>query len=218
MSDRIGFWVDMDNPYVTYHNDYIESEWWALKEIWKKGLLYKGHKVVPYCPRCGTALSSHEVSQGYKDVKETSIYVKFKLKNKNKYMLAWTTTPWTLPNNMALAVNENYDYVEVLNKGEHLILAEALLNKLEDEYRILKKFKGTELVGLDYEPMFNFVSFKGRAHYVIHADYVTLTDGTGIVHTAPAFGEDDSKSCKKYDIPMTNSVDTQGRFKEEVTP
>ncbi|MCI1944927.1 isoleucine--tRNA ligase [Clostridium luticellarii] len=218
MSDRIGFWVDMDNPYVTYHNDYIESEWWALKKIWEKGLLYKGHKVVPYCPRCGTALSSHEVSQGYKDVKETSIYVKFKLKGKDKYMLAWTTTPWTLPNNMALAVNENYDYVEVLNRGEHLILAEALVEKLEDEYEVLRKFKGKELVGLDYEPMFNFVSFQGKAHYVVHADYVTLTEGTGIVHTAPAFGEDDSNTCKKYNIPMTNSVDTQGKFKEEVTP
>ncbi|MCH3965341.1 MAG: isoleucine--tRNA ligase [Clostridium sp.] len=218
MSDRIGFWVDMDNPYVTYHNDYIESEWWALKKIWDKGLLYKGYKVVPYCPRCGTALSSHEVSQGYKDVKETSVYVKFKLKNFDKYMLAWTTTPWTLPNNMALAVNKSYDYAEVVNKGEHLILAEALLGKLEDEYEIVKKFKGEELLDLEYEPMFRFAKFEGKAHYVVHGDYVTLTDGTGIVHTAPAFGEDDSNVCKKYNIPVVNSVDTQGKYKDEVTP
>ncbi|MBV4427682.1 isoleucine--tRNA ligase [Clostridium tyrobutyricum] len=218
MSDRIGFWVDMDNPYVTYHNDYIESEWWALKQIWDKGLLYKGYKVVPYCPRCGTALSSHEVSQGYKDVKETSVYVKFKLKDSDKYMLAWTTTPWTLPNNMALAINKTYDYVEVINKGQHLILAESLLGKLEEEYEVVRKFKGEELLGLEYEPMFNFVKYEGKAHYVIHGDYVTLTDGTGIVHTAPAFGEDDSNICKEYDIPVVNSVDTQGRYKDEVTP
>ncbi|AGY76503.1 isoleucine--tRNA ligase [Clostridium autoethanogenum] len=218
MSDRLGFWVDMDNPYVTYHNDYIESEWWALKKIWEKDLLYKGHKIVPYCPRCGTALSSHEVSQGYKDVKETSVYVKFKIKDQDKYMIAWTTTPWTLPNNMALAVNKSYDYVEVLNQEQHLILAEAMLEKLEGEYEVLRKFKGEELVGLDYEPIFNFASFEGKAHYVVHADYVTLTEGTGIVHTAPAFGEDDSITGKKYNIPMTNSVDTQGRYKEEVIP
>ncbi|WP_446898259.1 isoleucine--tRNA ligase [Clostridium sp. LBM24168] len=218
MSDRIGFWVDMDNPYVTYHNDYIESEWWALKRMWDKGLLYKGYKVVPYCPRCGTALSSHEVSQGYKDVKETSVYVKFKLKNSDRYMLAWTTTPWTLPNNMALAVNKSYDYVEVVNKDEHLILAEALLGKLEEEYEVVKKFKGEELLGLEYEPMFNFAKFKGKAHYVVHGDYVTLTDGTGVVHTAPAFGEDDSNVCKKYNIPVVNSVDTQGKYKDEVIP
>ena len=218
MSDRIGFWVDMDDPYVTYHNDYIESEWWALKQIWDKNLLYKGHKIVPYCPRCGTALSSHEVSQGYKDVKETSVYVKFKIKNENKYILAWTTTPWTLPNNMALTINKSYDYVEVINDGECLILAEGLLEKLEGEYEVVKKFKGEEMLGIEYEPMFNFTPFEGKAHYVVHGDYVTLTDGTGIVHTAPAFGEDDSITCKKYDIPMINSVTTQGKFKEEVTP
>ncbi|MBA5851437.1 isoleucine--tRNA ligase [Clostridium sp. cel8] len=218
MSDRIGFWVDMDNPYVTYYNDYIESEWWALKKIWDKGLLYKGYKVVPYCPRCGTALSSHEVSQGYKDVKETSVYVKFKLKNADKYMLAWTTTPWTLPNNMALAVNKSYDYVEVINKGQHLILAEALLGRLEEEYEVVDKFKGEKLLGLEYEPMFSFAKFEGKAHYVVHGDYVTLTDGTGIVHTAPAFGEDDSNVCKKYNIPVVNSVDSQGKYKDEVTP
>ncbi|MBV7272721.1 isoleucine--tRNA ligase [Clostridiaceae bacterium UIB06] len=218
MSKRIGFWVDMDDPYVTYHNTYIESVWWALKQIWDKDLLYKGHKIVPYCPRCGTALSSHEVSQGYKDVKETSVYVKFKLKNENKYMLAWTTTPWTLPSNIALTLNKTFDYVEVLNKEEHLILAEGLLGKLEGEYEVLNKFKGEELLGLEYEPMFDFAKPEGKAFQVVHGDYVTLTDGTGIVHTAPAFGDDDNMTCKKYGLAFINLVDTQGRFIDEVTP
>ncbi|AYD39141.1 isoleucine--tRNA ligase [Clostridium fermenticellae] len=219
MSERTGFWVDMENPYVTYHNDYIESVWWALKQIWDKGLLYKGDKIVPYCPRCGTALSSHEVSQGYKEVKEVSVYVKFKLKDQDKYMLAWTTTPWTLPSNVALAVNKAYDYVEVVNNGEHLILAEALLSKLEGEYEVVRKFKGEELVGLEYEQMFNFAQPEKdkKAFCVVHADYVTLTDGTGIVHTAPAFGEDDSNTGKKYNLAFINLVDTQGRFVDAVT-
>jgi isoleucyl-tRNA synthetase len=218
MSERIGFWVDMDNPYVTYHNDYIESEWWALKKIWDKDLLYKGHKIVPYCPRCGTALSSHEVSQGYKDVKEASVYVKFKLKNEDKYMLAWTTTPWTLPSNIALVVNKNFDYVEVLNNDEHLILAEGLLGKLEGEYEVLRKFKGEELLGLEYEQILKFVKPEGKAFKIVHGDYVTLTDGTGIVHTAPAFGDDDNMTCKKYGLAFVNPVDTQGRFTDEITP
>lgn len=218
MSKRIGYWVDMDSPYVTYHNEYIESVWWALKQIWDKDLLYKGYKIVPYCPRCGTSLSSHEVSQGYKDVKETSTYVKFKLKDENKYMLAWTTTPWTLPSNMALAINKAYDYVEVINNEEHIILAEALLGKLEGDYEVVKKFKGEELLGLEYEPMFNFAEFEGKAHFVVHGDYVTLTDGTGIVHTAPAFGEDDNMVCKAHGIPLVNLVDTEGKFVEAVTP
>ncbi|MCT8975733.1 isoleucine--tRNA ligase [Clostridium sp. CX1] len=218
MSDRIGFWVDMEDPYVTYHNNYIESVWWALKQIWDKDLLYKGHKIVPYCPRCGTALSSHEVSQGYKDVKEASVYAKFKLKNEDKYMLAWTTTPWTLPSNIALTINKNFDYVEVLNKEEHLILAEGLLGKLEGEYEILRKFKGEELIGLEYEQLLKFVKPEGKAFQVVHGDYVTLTDGTGIVHTAPAFGDDDNMTCQKYGLAFVNPVDTQGRFTEEVTP
>ncbi len=218
MTKRVGYWVDMEEPYITYDNNYIESVWWALKSIWDKDLLYKGHKIVPYCPRCGTALSSHEVSQGYKDVKETSVFVKFKVKNEDKYMLAWTTTPWTLPSNMALAINKKYDYVEVLNNEQHVILAEALLGKLEGEYEVLRKFNGEELLGVEYEPMFNFETFEGKAHYVIHGDYVTLTDGTGIVHIAPAFGEDDNIVCKQNDIPLINLVDTQGKFVDEVTP
>jgi len=218
MSERVGFWVDMENPYITYHNDYIESVWWSLKQIWDKDLMYKGHKVVPYCPRCGTALSSHEVSQGYKDVKESSVYVKFKIKDQDKYILAWTTTPWTLPSNAALAINKAYDYVEVVNNCENLILAKSLLAKLNGEYEVVKEFKGEELVGIEYEQMFKFAKVDKKAFYVVHADYVTLTDGTGIVHTAPAFGEDDNITGKKYDLPLINLVDTQGRFTEEVTP
>ncbi|MHC1720209.1 MAG: isoleucine--tRNA ligase [Clostridiaceae bacterium] len=218
MSERVGFWVDMDHPYVTYYNDYIESVWWSLKQMWDKDLMYKGHRVVPYCPRCGTALSSHELAQGYKDVKETSVYVKFKVKNEDKYFLAWTTTPWTLPGNAALVVNKNFVYVEVINKGEHLILAKDLLEKLEEEYEIVREFKGDELLGIEYEQMFKFAKVDKKAFYVIHADYVTTTDGTGIVHTAPAHGEDDNITGKKYDLPMINMVDTEGKFTEEVTP
>ncbi|HSN57947.1 MAG TPA: isoleucine--tRNA ligase [Clostridiaceae bacterium] len=218
MSDRVGFWVDMEHPYVTYHNDYIESVWWSLKQMWDKDLMYKGHRVVPYCPRCGTALSSHELAQGYKDVKEVSVYVKFKIKNEDKYMLAWTTTPWTLPGNAALAVNRTYDYVEVVNNGENLIIAKALLEKLVGEYEVIREFKGEELIGVEYEQMFPFTKVDKKAFYVVHADYVTTTDGTGIVHTAPAFGEDDNITGKKYDLPLINLVDTEGKFTEEVTP
>ena len=218
MSEKVGYWVDMDNPYVTYHNDYIESVWWALKQIWDKDLLYKGHKIVPYCPRCGTALASHEVAQGYKDVKEVSVYVKFKLKDEDKYILVWTTTPWTLPSNVALAVNRKYDYVEVLHKDQHLILAKSLLSKLEGEYEVIKEFKGEELLGKEYEQMFKFAKPDKKAFYVVHGDFVTLTDGSGVVHIAPAYGEDDNLLGKKYDLPLINLVDTQGKFKEEVTP
>ncbi len=218
MSKRVGYWVDMENPYVTYENKYIESEWWALKKIWEKELLYKGHKVVPYCPRCGTALSSHEVAQGYKDVKDSSVYVKFKIKGENKYFLVWTTTPWTLPSNVALTINRKYDYVEVFNQEHHLILAKELLSKLEGEYTVIREFKGEELLGTEYEQMFKFEVPEKKAFYVTHGDYVTLTDGTGIVHTAPAYGEDDNLTGKKYDLPMINLVDSEGKFTEAVTP
>jgi isoleucyl-tRNA synthetase len=216
MSEKVGFWVDMDDPYVTYHNDYIESVWWALKQIWDKDLIYKGHKIVPYCPRCGTALSSHEVAQGYKDVKETSVYVKFKLKNEDKSILVWTTTPWTLPSNVALAINKKYDYVEVINKDEHLILAKELLGKLEGEYEIVDEFKGEALLGKEYEQMFKFETPEKKAFYVIHGDFVTLTDGTGVVHIAPAYGEDDNLVGKKNDLPLINLVDTEGKFVDAV--
>ncbi|MGO5065711.1 isoleucine--tRNA ligase [Clostridium sp. LCP25S3_F8] len=220
MSEQLGFWVDMDNPYITYDNNYIESVWWALKQMWNKELLYKGHRVTPYCPRCGTALSSHEVAQGYKDVKEATAFVKFKIKGEeNKYFLAWTTTPWTLPSNLALAINKSYDYVEVLNNGEHYILAKELLGKvIEGEYEVVKEFKGEEIVGVEYEQLFKFEVPEKKAFYVVHADYVTLTDGTGIVHTAPAYGDDDSKTGKKYDLPLINLVDSEGKFVDSVEP
>lgn len=218
MSERLGYWVDMDNPYVTYHNDYIESVWWALKQMWDKDLIYKGHKVMPYCPRCGTTLSSHEVAQGYKDVKDSSAYVKFKLKGEDKYILVWTTTPWTLPSNVALAVNKAYDYVEVLHEGQNIILSRSLLNKLNGEYEVIAEFKGEALLGKEYEQMFKFETPEEKAFYIVHGDFVTLTDGTGIVHIAPAYGDDDNQLGKKYNLPMINLVDGEGKFVPAVTP
>ncbi len=221
MSEEIGYWVDMDNPYVTYHNNYIESVWWALKQMWDKELLYKGHKVLPYCPRCGTTLSSHEVAQGYKDVKESTAVVKFKVKGEeNKYILAWTTTPWTLPSNVALTINKKYDYIEAKVNNEIFILAKELAPKvLKDmEYEIVKEFKGEEILGMEYEQLFKFQTPKEKAFIVIHGDFVTLTDGTGIVHTAPAYGEDDNLVCKKYDLPLINLVDSEGKFVDCVEP
>ncbi len=218
MSDRVGFWADMDDPYVTYHDDYIESEWWALKEIYKKGLLYKGHKIVPYCPRCGTSLSSHEVAQGYKDVKETSCIARFKVKNEeNTYILAWTTTPWTLPSNVALCVNPKETYVKIkAEDGKKYILAEALVpSVIKGEYEIITKYIGDELYGTEYEPLYNFAKPEKKAWYVIADNYVTLTDGTGVVHIAPAFGEDDSRVGKDNDLPFVQLVDEQGNFSKE---
>ena len=218
MSDRVGFWADMDDPYVTYHDDYIESEWWALKEIHKKGLLYKGHKIVPYCPRCGTSLSSHEVAQGYKDVRETSCIARFKVKNEeNTYILAWTTTPWTLPSNVALCVNPKETYVKIkAEDGKKYILAEALVPSIiKGEYEIITKYIGDELYGTEYEPLYNFAKPEKKAWYVIADNYVTLTDGTGVVHIAPAFGEDDSRVGKDNDLPFVQLVDEQGNFSKE---
>lgn len=220
MSEQLGFWVDMDNPYITYENNYIESVWWALKQMWEKELLYKGHRVTPYCPRCGTALSSHEVAQGYKDVKEATAFVKFKLKGEeNKYILAWTTTPWTLPSNVALAVNQKYDYVEIINNNEYLILAKELVEKvIEGEYEVVREFKGEELVGKKYEQLLPFYTPEGKAFEVVHGDFVTLTDGTGVVHMAPAYGEDDSAICKKNGMAFINLVDLEGKFVDAVEP
>ncbi|MBP2629262.1 MAG: Isoleucyl-tRNA synthetase [Firmicutes bacterium] len=218
MSERVAYWIDMDSPYVTYQNEYIESVWWSLKTLWDKELLYKGHKIVPYCPRCGTSLSSHEVAQGYKDVKDSSAYVKFKLKGKNIYILVWTTTPWTLPSNVALAVNKKYDYMEIINQEEHLIIAQDLLSKIEGEYEVVRVFKGEELLDQEYEPMFSFITPEKKAYYIVHGDFVTLSDGTGVVHIAPAYGEDDNRLSQKYDLPLINLVDVQGNFVEEVTP
>ena len=223
MSDRVGFWADMDHPYVTYHNDYIESEWWALKQIWDKGLLYKGHKVVPYCPRCGTALSSHEVAQGYKDVKETSAIAKFKMEGtENTYFLAWTTTPWTLPSNVILSVNANETYVKAKYQDYYVIMAEALLDSVlgEGNYEVVESMKGSDLEYVKYEPLFDFQpngeDFKG--YFVTCDDYVTLTDGTGIVHTAYAYGEDDYRVCKKYDVTFYQNVDTTGHLNSLAGP
>ena len=178
MSERLGYWVDMEKPYVTYDDNYIESVWWALKTISDKGLLYKGYKIVPYCPRCGTALSSHEVAQGYKDVKEKSIFVKFKVKGKeNTYFLVWTTTPWTLSSNVALCMHADYDYVELSANGENYIMAEALVPTLFEDYEIISRKKGSEYEGVEYEPMYPYAlgTFKEKAYYVTNAEYVTLT-------------------------------------------
>ena len=221
MSDRLGYWVDMEHPYVTYHDDYIESVWWALKTIADKGLLYKGYKIVPYCPRCGTALSSHEVAQGYKDVKEKSVYVKFKIKGRdNAYFLVWTTTPWTLPSNVALCMNAEYDYVEIKANGEIYVLAEALVPTLFEDYEVISRKKGKDYEYTEYEPMFPYAlgTFKEKAFYVVNDPYVTLTDGTGIVHIAPAFGEDDSLVGKKYNLPFVQMVNDRGRFIDAVEP
>jgi isoleucyl-tRNA synthetase len=229
MTNQVGYWVDMEHPYVTYHNDYIESVWWALKELWKKGLLYEGHKVMPYCPRCGTALSSHEVAQGYKDVKDLTCVAKFKVKNEeNTYILAWTTTPWTLPSNLALCVNKSYTYAKVkVNAGteeepkyENYILAKDLIGSVlkDKEYELVNEFKGEELLGTEYEQLMPFAKPEGKAFVVIHGDYVTLTDGTGIVHIAPAYGEDDSLVAKQNDIAFVNLVDKSGKFVKEVEP
>ncbi len=216
-SKSVGFWADMDDPYVTYDNSFIESEWWALKQIWERGLLYKGFKIVPYCPRCGTPLSSHEVAQGYKDVKERSAVAKFKVKGEDAFILAWTTTPWTLPSNVALCVNAGEDYVKVSAKGETYYLPRALCDTVlgEGEYEILQEYKGAELEHKEYEPLFDFVSPKEKCWYVVCDDYVTLTDGTGIVHIAPAFGEDDAKVGRKYDLPLVQLVDGKGCMTEE---
>lgn len=216
MSDRIGYWADMKNPYITYDDNYIESVWWSLKQVADKGLLYKGYKIVPYCPRCGTALSSHEVAQGYKDVEEKSVFVKFAVKGREKtYFLAWTTTPWTLPSNVALCVNPAEDYTEIKVGDEVYIMADALVGSLfaEGEYEKLCVRKGKDYEYTEYEPLFDYdTGAKEKAWYVTCDGYVTLTDGTGVVHIAPAFGEDDSNVGKRYGLPFVQMVDSRGRF------
>ncbi|MEE1125361.1 MAG: isoleucine--tRNA ligase [Acutalibacteraceae bacterium] len=215
-SDTVGFWADMDNPYVTYDNNFIESEWWALKQIFDKGLLYKGFKIVPYCPRCGTPLSSHEVAQGYKDVKERSAIARFKVKDEDAYILAWTTTPWTLPSNVALCVNPDEDYVKIKTEDYVYYMAKALVDSvIEGEYTIIEEYKGKELEYKEYIPLFDFAKPKKKCHYVVCDSYVTLTDGTGVVHIAPAFGEDDANVGRKYDLPLVQLVDAKGEMTEE---
>ena len=223
-SNTVGFWADMEHPYVTYHNSFIESEWWALKEIWNKGLLYKGFKIVPYCPRCGTPLSSHEVAQGYKDVKERSAIAKFPVKGEDAYILAWTTTPWTLPSNVALCVNPDETYVKVKMKEDGTVyyMAQALCDTVlgEGTYDVLETFVGKELEYKEYEPLFDYAvatceKQHKKAFYIVCDNYVTLTDGTGVVHIAPAFGEDDSKVGRKYDLPFVQLVDGKGEMTKE---
>ena len=228
-SGTVGFWADMDDPYVTYHDDFIESEWWALKQIWDKKLLYKGFKIVPYCPRCGTPLSSHEVAQGYKAVKERSAIARFKVVGEDAYFLAWTTTPWTLPSNVALCVNPVETYVKVkAADGYTYYMAQALLDtvlgKLATDdtpaYEVLETYVGTDLEYKEYEPLFACAGKeasrqKKKAHYVTCDSYVTMTDGTGIVHIAPAFGEDDAQVGRKYDLPFVQFVDGKGNMTEE---
>jgi isoleucyl-tRNA synthetase len=219
MTQRIGFWLDMENPYITLKNEYIESVWWSLQQAWKKKLLYRGHKVVPYCPRCGTALSTHEISQGYKVVEDPSIFVKFKLKNGEGSFLAWTTTPWTLISNVALAVHPKESYIKIRLNGEILILAEqraAVLLKGQ-EYELLDRYTGKELEHMEYEPLFPYAHPEKKAWYVVLADFVTMEDGTGIVHIAPAFGEDDYNVGRIYDLPVVQLVKLDGTFPEEVT-
>ncbi len=228
-SATVGFWADMDDPYVTYHNDFIESEWWALKQIWDKGLLYKGFKIVPYCPRCGTPLSSHEVAQGYKSVKERSAIVRFKVVGEDAWFLAWTTTPWTLPSNVALCVNPKDTYCRVKAADGHVYyMAEELLDRVlgklatEDApaYEILDRYVGTDLENKEYEPLFDCAKVVAdkqhkKGFYVTCADYVTMTDGTGIVHIAPAFGEDDAQVGRRYDLPFVQLVDAEGNMSPE---
>ncbi|MEJ8774709.1 isoleucine--tRNA ligase [Ruminococcus sp. AF37-6AT] len=229
-SSTVGFWADMEHPYVTYYDDYIESEWWALKEIWNKKLLYKGFKIVPYCPRCGTPLSAQEVSQGYKTVKERSAVVRFKVVGEDAYFLAWTTTPWTLPSNVALCVNPDETYCKVkAADGYTYYMAEALLDKVlgklakeegEKAYEVLETYKGTDLEYKGYEPLFACAGEaaakqKKKAHFVTCDTYVTMSDGTGIVHIAPAFGEDDSRIGRNYDLPFVQFVDGQGNLTKE---
>jgi isoleucyl-tRNA synthetase len=219
MTHRIGFWLDMDNPYITLKNEYIESVWWSLQQAWNKKLLYQGHKVVPYCPRCGTALSSHEISQGYKTVEDPSIFVKFKMKDEDAYFLAWTTTPWTLISNVALAVHPSEPYLKIRLNGEVMILAEqraAVLLKGQ-EYEILDRFPGKNLEHKEYEPLFPYAKPEKKAWYIVVADFVTMEDGTGIVHIAPAFGEDDYNIGRAYDLPVVQLVKLDGTFPEEVT-
>ncbi len=215
MSERVGFWADMEHPYITYDNNYIESVWWSIKQVADKGLLYKGHKVVPYCPRCGTALSSHEVAQGYKDVEEESVFVKFKAKDAdNTYYLAWTTTPWTLPSNVGLCVNPREKYVKVNHDGAYLIMAAALVEPVLGEGKqIIEEYTGIDLEYKEYEPLYDFGAADKKAWFITADDYVTLSDGSGIVHIAPAFGEDDARVGRKYDLPFVQMVNEQGRFK-----
>jgi len=218
LTEELGYWIDLENPYVTLNNDYIESVWWSLKELYNKKLLYEGFKVVPFCPRCGTPLSSHEVSQGYKDIKEDSVYIAFKLKKKGEYILAWTTTPWTLLGNVALAIGPKINYVKVeLPDGDKLIVGKDKQDILHGEYKVIQELKGKDLIGLEYEPLFDIKELQNKnSHKVIPADFVTTEEGTGVVHTAGMYGEDDYVVCKENNLPLIHTVGQDGKFNELV--
>ncbi|HLD16013.1 MAG TPA: isoleucine--tRNA ligase [Candidatus Nanoarchaeia archaeon] len=218
MTEKMAYWIDLENAYATLNDDYIESVWWSLKELYEKKLLYEGHKVVPYCPRCETSLSSHEVAQGYKAVKDPSVVVKFKLKNKERYILAFTTTPWTLPSNMALAVNKDVNYVVVKKENEEYIIAKELVAKYFENPKIIEEFKGEKLLKERYEPLFNyFKNLEKEAFFVIHGDFVSTTEGTGVVHIAPGFGEDDFEAGKKNKLPLVQPITEDGKLTDEIT-
>jgi isoleucyl-tRNA synthetase len=219
LSERIAYWADMENAYVTYKTPYIESLWWIIKTLWDKGLVYQGYKVVPYCARCGTSLSSHEVSQGYRDVEDPSVFVKFPLRDEpGTYFLVWTTTPWTLPGNVALAVHPHVEYVLVKQGDDKLILAKALLEyALRGEYEVIRPVKAKELIGKHYRPLYTFMPVDKDYCYVVSADFVNTEEGSGIVHMAPAFGADDLSVGKEYNLPVLMTVDLRGRFVSEVS-
>ena len=218
MTKRMGYLINMDDPYITLDNDYIETGWWILKEFFKAGLIYEGHKILPYCPRCGTGLASHEVAQGYKEVKVNTLTCRFKKKGEeNTYFLAWTTTAWTLASNVALTVGEKIDYIKAEQNGEYFYLAKDLAEKIlspNGSYKIIEEMKGKDLEWMEYEQLMPFVSVDKKAFYVTLGDYVTVEDGTGIVHTAPAFGEDDYRTGRKYNLPVPNPVDEEGKYTE----
>ena len=219
MTERIGFWVNLDDAYITLSNDYIESVWWVLRQAWDKDLLYQGHKVQPYCYRCGTTLASHEVAQGYQEVDDPSIFVRFKLKDRDDtYLLVWTTTPWTLPSNVAVAVGEDYDYVAVEQNGQHLILAKECMQSVfaDESPQIVETYKGSELSDWEYEPLFDAGTYQEKSYYIVTGDFVTTTEGSGLVHIAPAFGQDDYDIGQKHNLPLIQLVGTDGRFVSEV--
>ncbi|NLY84863.1 MAG: isoleucine--tRNA ligase [Tissierellia bacterium] len=217
MTERMAYLIDLDNPYITLDNDYIESVWWILDKFFKEGLIYEGHKILPYCSRCGTGLASHEVAQGYEEIKTETVVAKFKLKDKDEYFLAWTTTPWTLPSNVSLTVNPEVDYVKVRQNDEVYYLAKELAEKvLGEDYEVLEEMKGKDLEYIEYEQLIPFVKVDGKAFFVTVADYVTTEDGTGIVHTAPAFGEDDYNTGMKYNLPVIQPVSEEGKFTETI--
>ncbi|MEG1973294.1 MAG: class I tRNA ligase family protein, partial [Oscillospiraceae bacterium] len=214
MTKRMGYIIDLDNPYITLDNNYIESVWWIISEFFKAGLIYEGHKILPYCPRCGTGLASHEVAQGYKEVNTLTITVKFKLVNKeNEYFLAWTTTPWTIPANVALAVHPDLTYIKVKQGEEFYYVAKTLAGKvLQGDYEVVAEMKGSDMENMEYEQVLSFIKPDKKAFYVTCAPYVTAEDGTGIVHTAPAFGEDDYQTGRRYGLPVLQPVSEEGKF------